>query len=261
MLHYFDRTSMAHSLEVRVPFLDHQLVEYCARDPDRPQGAPACDTKYLLKQAARGLVPDSDHRQAQARLLQRGRRRLARGADAAARSPTTCSGRPALRRVPRPAARRAPRRRHSARATRRDSFLLLTILMLEVWLRLVSAARDRPPGLGDASDPARTMSDGAPSYAVVTPVAERGREPPACSQRACGADGASARLGDRRHGLDGSTPRAARRARRRATTGSASSSSARPGPARGGPVVRAFAAGIARLGPDFPTSSSSSTPI
>ena len=33
MLHYFDRTSMAHSLEVRVPFLDHELVELCARIP------------------------------------------------------------------------------------------------------------------------------------------------------------------------------------------------------------------------------------
>jgi asparagine synthase (glutamine-hydrolysing) len=57
MLHYFDRASMACSLEVRVPFLDHELVELCARIPagakvHRLQG------KHVLRLAARGLVPD-----------------------------------------------------------------------------------------------------------------------------------------------------------------------------------------------------------
>ena len=58
MLHYFDRMSMAHSLEVRVPFLDHELVEMCAAIPDSYK-VRRLTTKYLLKEAARGLVPDS----------------------------------------------------------------------------------------------------------------------------------------------------------------------------------------------------------
>jgi asparagine synthase (glutamine-hydrolysing) len=57
MLHYFDRVSMAHSLEVRVPFLDHHLVEFCATVPTSLK-VRGLTTKYLLKQAARGLVPD-----------------------------------------------------------------------------------------------------------------------------------------------------------------------------------------------------------
>jgi len=56
MLTYFDRASMACSLEVRVPFLDHELVELCARIPTahkvhRLQG------KHVLRLAARGRVP------------------------------------------------------------------------------------------------------------------------------------------------------------------------------------------------------------
>jgi asparagine synthase (glutamine-hydrolysing) len=57
MLHYFDRASMAHSLEVRVPFLDHRVVEYCARVPGALK-VRGLTTKHLLKHAARGLVPD-----------------------------------------------------------------------------------------------------------------------------------------------------------------------------------------------------------
>ncbi|HWN21623.1 MAG TPA: asparagine synthase (glutamine-hydrolyzing) [Gaiellaceae bacterium] len=57
MLHYFDRASMAHSLEVRVPFLDHHLVEYCATIPADLK-VRRMTTKYVLKQAARGLIPD-----------------------------------------------------------------------------------------------------------------------------------------------------------------------------------------------------------
>ena len=57
LLHYFDRASMAHSLEVRVPFLDHAVVEYCARIPPNLK-VRGTTTKYVLKRAARGLVPD-----------------------------------------------------------------------------------------------------------------------------------------------------------------------------------------------------------
>jgi asparagine synthase (glutamine-hydrolysing) len=57
MLHYFDRASMAHSLEVRVPFLDHHLVEYCATIPTRHK-VRRLDTKHVLKHAVRGLIPD-----------------------------------------------------------------------------------------------------------------------------------------------------------------------------------------------------------
>jgi asparagine synthase (glutamine-hydrolysing) len=57
MLHYFDRASMAHSLEVRVPFLDHHVVEYCATIP-ADYKVRRLETKHLLKRSVRGLIPD-----------------------------------------------------------------------------------------------------------------------------------------------------------------------------------------------------------
>ena len=58
MLHYFDRMSMAHSLEVRVPFLDHELVEFASRVPPSLK-VRRLTTKWIVKESARGLVPDS----------------------------------------------------------------------------------------------------------------------------------------------------------------------------------------------------------
>ena len=57
MLHYFDRASMAHSLEIRVPFLDHRLVELAARIPAALK-VHGRTTKAVLREVARGIVPD-----------------------------------------------------------------------------------------------------------------------------------------------------------------------------------------------------------
>jgi asparagine synthase (glutamine-hydrolysing) len=58
-----DRVGMWHSLELRVPFVDHTLVEFCARIPASMKLARG-QKKVLLKEAARPLLPASvlDHR-------------------------------------------------------------------------------------------------------------------------------------------------------------------------------------------------------
>jgi asparagine synthase (glutamine-hydrolysing) len=53
-----DRTSMAHSIEVRAPLLDHELVEFAARIPPELQLRDGT-TKHLFKRAMRGILPDS----------------------------------------------------------------------------------------------------------------------------------------------------------------------------------------------------------
>jgi asparagine synthase (glutamine-hydrolysing) len=57
MLHYFDRASMAHSLEVRVPLCDPKIAAYCATIPSGLK-VRRLETKHVLKVAARGLIPD-----------------------------------------------------------------------------------------------------------------------------------------------------------------------------------------------------------
>jgi len=51
-----DRASMAHALEVRVPILDHQVVEWIARLPSRLK-LKGREGKYLFKKALEPMLP------------------------------------------------------------------------------------------------------------------------------------------------------------------------------------------------------------
>jgi asparagine synthase (glutamine-hydrolysing) len=52
-----DRVSMAHSLEVRVPFLDNELVDVARRIPSRLKKPIEGEGKRILRRAMRGLLP------------------------------------------------------------------------------------------------------------------------------------------------------------------------------------------------------------
>ncbi len=58
ILYKCDRMSMAHSLEVRPPLLDHRLVEFAARMPESFK-VNGSKLKFILKDLMRGKIPDS----------------------------------------------------------------------------------------------------------------------------------------------------------------------------------------------------------
>jgi asparagine synthase (glutamine-hydrolysing) len=58
MFLYFDKMSMASSLEVRVPFMDHDVVAFCDRLPESRK-VWLLRRKELLRRASRGLVDDA----------------------------------------------------------------------------------------------------------------------------------------------------------------------------------------------------------
>ena len=58
LLRYADRNSMANSIEVRLPFLDHHLVEYVFSLPMThvySQGK----TKFILRESMKNVLPES----------------------------------------------------------------------------------------------------------------------------------------------------------------------------------------------------------
>lgn len=58
LLHWEDRNSMAHSIEARVPFLDHPLVEFSLAlgNDHKIVGG---DTKRVLRQGMKGILPET----------------------------------------------------------------------------------------------------------------------------------------------------------------------------------------------------------
>lgn len=58
LLHWEDRDSMAHSIEARVPFLDHKLVEFVLGLPDDCKIHRGV-TKRVLREGLRGVLPEA----------------------------------------------------------------------------------------------------------------------------------------------------------------------------------------------------------
>ena len=57
LLRFEDRNSMAHSIEARVPFLDHRLVEFAFRLPGDYK-VKGVETKYVMREALKGVLPE-----------------------------------------------------------------------------------------------------------------------------------------------------------------------------------------------------------
>jgi len=133
MLHYFDRASMAHSLEVRVPFLDHKLVEHCATIPDELK-VHKLTRKYLLRRAARGIVPDSVIDKKKVGFFSGTMGTWFRAQSSGAISEYLLAPNPLYAELLEPAAVEQLIGDHASGAREHDR-LLVSILLLEVWLR------------------------------------------------------------------------------------------------------------------------------
>jgi asparagine synthase (glutamine-hydrolysing) len=145
MLHYFDRASMAHSLEVRVPFLDHHVVEFCARIPPELK-VRRLKTKYLLKRAARGLLPDRIVDKRKIGFFAASVDGWFRDQAGGAIADYLLAPEPRYAEFLEPAAVHDLVRRHAAADESADGRLPLAVLMLEVWLSdvLPRAVRQTP---------------------------------------------------------------------------------------------------------------------
>jgi asparagine synthase (glutamine-hydrolysing) len=136
MLHYFDRATMAHSLEVRMPFLDHRLVELTATIPASLK-VKRLRNKHVLRLAAEGILPDrvtSDKEKTKIGFFHSAVDSWFRAQVSGAVSDFLLNERLACADFLDQAELQAVVRRHLAGSDQENTYGLFAILMLEVWL-------------------------------------------------------------------------------------------------------------------------------
>ena len=59
ILYFEDRKSMQYSIESRVPFLNHQLIEFAFSLTDEDRISPRAETKYILRESVKDILPEA----------------------------------------------------------------------------------------------------------------------------------------------------------------------------------------------------------
>lgn len=145
-----DRASMAYSLEARVPFLDHSLVEFCATIPSSVK-MRWLNEKQVLRDAMRDVLPKE--------LAQRKKRGMAAPLRLWMRSPLPvfaqeCLSDSALRRTGyfNPAVVAQLRERAGRERKSRSAGNLMSVLMVQLWDELFIQRREPASGAQSDSD-------------------------------------------------------------------------------------------------------------
>ena len=218
MLTYFDRASMACSLEVRVPFLDHELVELCARIPAEHK-VRRLQGKHVLRLASREHVPDFVLEKRKRGFFNEAVGSWVGAGDGALVDELLLGSRSRLRARARPRGGGA-RRRPSGAPAGGHANLLLALMMLEVWLgEYLPRALSRRPGDGGRMSALR--------YAVVTPARNEERNLQRLARALAAQTLRPARVGRGGRRLDGRHAARARRPRRPPPVGAAAAAQRR----------------------------------